>query len=96
MEGLQTLFNVTRATRNKHQKIKFYNNRWIVKYLHGKIELKVTPKESKESVYVYPCSHCNFKIDGMANEIMLDGCKRFSVVLDDVISSIEVINSWNI
>ena len=83
-KAFNPFFDAPRATRNRYI------------YFHGKIEVKVTPKESKESVYVYLCSNYNLKIDGKANEIMLEGCKKFSVVLDDVISSIEVINSWNI
>ena len=56
----------------------------------------MTPKESKESTNFYHHSNCNLEIDGKSNGIILDGCKRVSVVLDDVISSIEVMNSWNI
>ena len=73
-----------------------YNNRWIVEYFDGNEELKVTPKESKESVYVYQCTNCTLKVDGKANGITLDGCKKVAVVFDDVISSIEVINSQKI
>lgn len=84
------------ATVKKTPKLEFQNNKWIVEHYEDNNQLEVTPKESKEFVYVYKCTKCTLKVHGKFNGITLDGCKRVAVVFDDVISSVEVINSQSI
>ena len=86
----------TATLAKKPPKIAFQNNKWMVEHYEDNQQLEVTPKESKEFVYVYKCTKCTLKVNGKFNGITIDGCKRVAVVFDDVISSVEVINSQSV
>ncbi|EGT32643.1 hypothetical protein CAEBREN_29789 [Caenorhabditis brenneri] len=82
---------------NKHEPRIFWDGKiWKIDFQVGNKNAVVSVKEKKESVYVYKCIDSVIKVDGKANTITLDGCKRTSVVFDGLVSQCEIINSQSI
>ncbi|XP_071946674.1 adenylyl cyclase-associated protein 1-like [Antedon mediterranea] len=65
--------------------------KWIVEYQENNQQLEING-EMKQTVYVYKCTNSVLKIKGKVNSITLDGCKKFAIVFEDVLSSLDFIN----
>jgi len=50
----------------------------------------------QQTVYMYNCKNSLLKISGKVNSIVLDKCVRCGVVVDDVVSSVEIINGRDV
>jgi adenylyl cyclase-associated protein len=50
----------------------------------------------KQTVYVFRCENSVVQIKGKVNSVTVDGCKKTSVVFDNLLSQVEVINSQSI
>lgn len=50
----------------------------------------------KQCVYVFRCENSVVQIKGKANSVTIDNCKKTSVVFDNLLSQVEVINSQSI
>lgn len=53
-------------------------------------------QKMSESVYASKCLKSSVAIEGKLSQVTIDGCKRFSVSVGEVISSIDVVNCNNI
>jgi len=47
-------------------------------------------------VYIYKCENSVIVVKGKANSIVLDSCKKVSVVFDGLVSQIEIINCQSV
>jgi len=67
-------------------------NKWVLEYIvdGGKIEL--TP-DMKHSLYVYGCVNTVINISTKINQIQIDSSKKVSLVCNDVLASVDVVNS---
>jgi len=52
----------------------------------------ITIEDKKQSVYIYNCGACVIEIKGKGKSVTLDGCKKTQVVIDEMLSSLEVVN----
>lgn len=50
----------------------------------------------KQAVYIYRCENSVIKIKGKVNSVTVDSCKKTSVVFDNLLAQVEVINSQSI
>lgn len=50
----------------------------------------------KQTVYIFRCENSVVQIKGKVNSVTIDGCKKTSVVFDNMLSQVEVINSQSI
>lgn len=50
----------------------------------------------QQTVYMYNCKNSLVKISGKVNSIVVDKCVGCGVVVDDVVSSVEIINSRDV
>lgn len=50
----------------------------------------------KQCVYVFRCENSVVQIKGKVNSVTLDNCKKTSVVFDNMLSQIEVINCQSV
>lgn len=50
----------------------------------------------KQAVYIYKCENSVVKINGKINSVIVDDCKKTSVVFDNLLAQVEIINSQNI
>jgi len=48
--------------------------------------------EVKQTVYMYQCTDSVLTVNGKCNAITLDGCKKASIIFDNVVAGIELIN----
>lgn len=53
-------------------------------------------KDMKQTVYVFRCENAVIQIKGKVNSVTVDGCKKTSVVFDNLLSQVEVINSQSV
>ena len=67
--------------------------KWVVEYHENNPNISISDTNSKQAVYVFRCVRSTIKVSGKVNSIILDNCKRVALVFDDVISSVEIINS---
>jgi adenylyl cyclase-associated protein len=56
----------------------------------GVLTIEIT--DPKQQVYMYNCDNVALKINGKFKSLILDKCKRCSVVFGSLISSVEIIN----
>lgn len=54
--------------------------------------LKVLNVTLKQQVYIFGCEGATLVLEGKAKNIILDSCTRTKLVLDDAVSSLEIVN----
>jgi adenylyl cyclase-associated protein len=47
-------------------------------------------------VYAYNCHNSTLKVVGKVNAITIDGCKKFGLLIDNVVSTLDTVNSQRI
>lgn len=52
--------------------------------------------DKKQTVYIYRCENSVIKVNGKANSITLDGCKKTSVVFDALVAQCETVNCQSV
>lgn len=52
--------------------------------------------DKNQSVYVYNCGAAVIDVRGKGKSVILDACKRTQVLVDEMVSSIEVVNCHNV
>lgn len=67
---------------------------WIFEHYEGVKTLELPPEETgmKKAVMVDNCTNCVIQIKGKVKSIIVSGCKGTSLVCQDVVSGIELIN----
>lgn len=70
-------------------------NRWTIENYEditrqGAIRIDA---EKQQSILISKCNSCVIEVVGKANAISIDNCSRLHLIVDDLVSSIEVINS---
>lgn len=66
--------------------------KWLVEYHKGNRNIVVEIADMRQVVYIYKCVDCVVQIKGKANSITMDSCKKTSVVFDNLLSCMEIIN----
>ncbi|CAM9714952.1 unnamed protein product [Discosporangium mesarthrocarpum] len=67
--------------------------KWIVEFqgeAAGVVTVEVT--DIKHQVYIYGCVGATINVLGKCKGVSIDGCKKTKVLLDDAISSVELVN----
>ena len=72
------------------------DKKWKVEYQTKRSDLLIDQTDLKHTVYIYKCSECTVVVKGKVNSILLDSCTRVALLFDDVLSTIEFINSRNV
>lgn len=69
-------------------------NKWLLEnYDNTGSEIITIPAELNHSILISRCNKCVVKVDGKANAISIDNCTGLSIVLDSLVSSLDVIKS---
>ena len=68
---------------------------FLQEYYKGNKEITVTT-DKKQAVYVYKCVDSVVQIKGKVNSVTIDSCKKTSVVFENLLAQVEVINSQSI
>uniref|UniRef100_A0A0N5BDI3 Adenylyl cyclase-associated protein n=1 Tax=Strongyloides papillosus TaxID=174720 RepID=A0A0N5BDI3_STREA len=69
---------------------------WCVEYYKNDKNVVVNIGDMKQTVYIFKCEGSVIQIKGKVNSIMMDSCKKTSIVFDNLLSQIEIINSQSI
>ncbi|CEF61777.1 Adenylyl cyclase-associated protein [Strongyloides ratti] len=69
---------------------------WCVEYYKNDKNVVVNINDMKQTVYVFKCEGSVIQIKGKVNSIILDSCKKTSIVFENLLSQIEVINCQSI
>ncbi|KAK8739449.1 hypothetical protein OTU49_017418 [Cherax quadricarinatus] len=66
--------------------------KWFIEYQNDKPDLIVKDARMDQSVYIFRCQNTVVQVKGKVNSVILDSCKKSSVVFDNLVSSAEVVN----
>uniref|UniRef100_A0A0K0EFA3 Adenylyl cyclase-associated protein n=1 Tax=Strongyloides stercoralis TaxID=6248 RepID=A0A0K0EFA3_STRER len=69
---------------------------WCVEYHKNDKNVIVNITDMKQTVYVFKCEGSVINIKGKVNSIILDSCKKTSIVFENLLSQIEIINCQSI
>lgn len=72
------------------------DKKWKIEYQQNKRPLVVDETDLKHTVYIYQCKECTINVKGKVNSILIDSCQRVDLLFDDVLSTVEFINSKNV
>ena len=70
------------------------NAKWTVENQTEPITINI--EEMKETVYIYGCVGSTITIIGKCKSIILDTCKKTTVIFDNIMASCEIVNSQRI
>ncbi|KAL0622845.1 Adenylyl cyclase-associated protein 2 [Plecturocebus cupreus] len=70
--------------------------KWRVEYQEDRNDLVISETELKQVAYIFKCEKSTLQIKGKVNSIIIDNCKKFALVFDNVVGIVEVINSKDI
>lgn len=70
--------------------------KWIIEHQKNNKGLLVENVEMNNVVYLFKSEHSVLTVKGKLNSIVLDSCKKCSVVFDDLVSSIEFVNCQSV
>lgn len=70
--------------------------KWLIEYQKGNQNLLVENAEMNNVVYLFRCENSTVTIKGKINSVVLDSCKKTSVVFDSVVSAMEFINCQSV
>jgi len=70
--------------------------RWTVEGAEGGKPIVISIQEKHHTVLLYKCKNSTVQIVGKVNSVAIDSCTKTQVVMDTVISAVEVINSKGI
>ncbi|CAG2057123.1 unnamed protein product [Timema podura] len=70
--------------------------KWMVEYQRNNNNLVIENAEMNNVVYMFQCHSSTLTVKGKLNSIVLDSCKKSSVVFDSVVASIEFVNCQSV
>nr|CAG4644081.1 EOG090X08PR [Lepidurus arcticus] len=81
---------------DKPAKMALEGKKWILEYQKNASGLVIDQTEMNQVVYMYKCEGSTVQVKGKVNSIVMDSCKKASVVFDNVVSSMEFINCQSV
>ncbi|CAI5454506.1 unnamed protein product [Caenorhabditis angaria] len=69
---------------------------WNVEYFVNDNNIVIDVADKKQTIYVFRCENSVIKVNGKANSITLDGCKKTSIVFDALVAQCETINCQSV
>lgn len=80
-------------TSKKPTRKELQGTKWIIENYEGASDLVIDDIELNHTVYVFNCTNSTIQIKGKFNAITVDGCKKTGIVLDTLVSSVELLKS---
>ncbi|CAD5234365.1 unnamed protein product [Bursaphelenchus xylophilus] len=69
---------------------------WEVEYHKNNKNIIIEVKDMKQVVYIFKCEGSVVQIKGKCNSVTIDNCKKTSVVFDNLLAQVEIINSQSV
>lgn len=82
-----------------NEKLPVFNRdgkKWLIEYHTNNPNLLVENAEMNNVVYMFRCMNSTLQIKGKINSIVMDSCKKCSVVFDSLVSSVEFVNCQSV
>ncbi|KZC05144.1 PREDICTED: adenylyl cyclase-associated protein 1 [Dufourea novaeangliae] len=70
--------------------------KWLVEYHKGNKDLRIENVEMNNVVYMFRCQDSTLVVKGKVNSVVMDSCRKSSVVFDSLVSSIEFVNCQSV
>lgn len=70
--------------------------KWLIEYQKSNPNLLVENAEMNNVVYVFKCENSTLTVKGKINSIVMDSCKKCSILFDSVVSSVEFVNCQSV
>lgn len=70
--------------------------KWLIEYQKNNPKLIVDNAEMNNVVYMFRCEGSTLTVKGKVNNIVLDSCKKCSLLFDSVVASIEFVNCQSV
>lgn len=70
--------------------------KWLIEYQKNNTGLLVDQAEMNNVVYMFRCEGSTLTVKGKVNNIVLDSCKKCSLLFDSVVASIEFVNCQSV
>lgn len=70
--------------------------KWLIEYHKNNPNLIVENAEMNNVVYVFKCVGSTLQIKGKINSVVMDSCKKCSVVFDSLVASVEFVNCQSV
>ncbi|OQE23646.1 hypothetical protein PENSTE_c008G07700 [Penicillium steckii] len=67
--------------------------KWLVENFEGSNEIIEIPAQKNHSILISRCNKCIIKVPNKANAIAIDNCHGLSIIVDSLVSSLDVIKS---
>ncbi|KAJ1518448.1 F-actin-capping protein subunit beta [Coelomomyces lativittatus] len=71
----------------------FELNRWNIENYTHRQDLEITQADIKQAVYIFGCVDCVIQVKGKVKSVTLDKCKKTAVIVDSLVTSLDVVNS---
>ncbi|CAD5229427.1 unnamed protein product [Bursaphelenchus okinawaensis] len=69
---------------------------WEVEYHKNNKQIVIEVNDMKQVVYIFRCEGSVVQIKGKCNSVTIDNCKKTSVVFDNLLAQVEIINSQSV
>ncbi|XP_076685773.1 adenylyl cyclase-associated protein 1 isoform X2 [Andrena cerasifolii] len=70
--------------------------KWLVEYHKSNKDLLIDNVEMNNVIYMFRCQDSTLVIKGKVNSVVMDSCRKSSVVFDSLVSSIEFVNCQSV
>lgn len=68
-------------------------NKWLIENFEGSDEIIEVPAQQNHSILISRCNKCIVKVNNKANAIAIDNCNGLSIIVDSLVSSLDIIKS---
>lgn len=70
--------------------------KWLIEYQKNNRDLLIGEAEMNNVVYMFKSENSTLTVKGKINSIIVDSCKKCSVVFDSLVSSVEFVNCQSV
>lgn len=70
--------------------------KWIIEYQKNNKDMVIDGAEMNNVVYMFKSDNSTLTVKGKINSIIIDSCKKCSVVFDSLVSSVEFVNCQSV
>lgn len=70
--------------------------KWIIEFQKNNPNLVIENAEMNNVVYMFKSQNSTLNVKGKLNSIVIDSCKKCSVVFDSLVSSVEFVNCQSV
>jgi len=88
--------NSAQPAAPKPPRMQLDGKKWLVEYHKNNHNLVIDGTSMNQVVYMYKCEGSTLQVKGKINSIVLDLCKKTSVVFDDLVASVEFVNCQSV